>query len=610
MSQPSSEQPTRPAGRSNAKPALLLGAVAVVAVVLVLAYALGTPERKLPGSNQRQSNVATADKVELALPEEEAKYLQDVEHFGGFVFGDLALPKVAAALREGDREALVAFFDKSFEGAIFDPEGGLDVSHAGAAITEWEEGAHPLVTLDREQFVEHLLGLRGTYGELATCKLKVMLMSPVTHGELDGPWTGSFKLMLAGRTTDGAVADHVIRFRCRITRITDNTPDQRGWFQECRPYAAGFRRSADFLLEDMTAQTGIDAAALRDNWKCDQSGAIPFLTGGICLADYNQDGWMDVFVTDFNGNFLYQGQGEGKFVDVTDDVGLPRNTGTNTSDGSVFADFDGDGFEDLIVADTVYRNDAGRRFRRLYPGVDTNLTLQPDAQQFAVADYDRDGLLDLYVIGMADTQLPRNEIKQAWIGSRDGMHNQLWRNQGGWQFEDVTEASGTRGNGTQTFAAVFFDADGDDWPDIMTACEMGANDYFLNNGDGTFRPGKMPEGYGGFSMGITVGDINNDGFGDPYVANMYSKAGERVIGNLREGLYPPEIDAQIRDFVTGNELYFNKGDGTYQRIGKASGISDVGWAYGVGYMDLDCDGLLDMYAPVGFQTVDADKPDG
>ena len=111
-------------------------------------------------------------------------------------------------------------------------------------------------------------------------------------------------------------------------------------------------------------------------------------------------------------------------------------------------------------------------------------------------------------------------------------------------------------------------------------------------------------------MGITVGDIDNDGFGDPYVANMYSKAGERIIGNLKPGVYPPDIEAKIRDFVTGNELYHNLGDGRFERIGKSSGMSDVGWAYGVGYMDLDNDGFLDLYAPVGFQSVNPDKPDG
>jgi hypothetical protein len=144
----------------------------------------------------------------------------------------------------------------------------------------------------------------------------------------------------------------------------------------------------------------------------------------------------------------------------------------------------------------------------------------------------------------------------------------------------------------------------------MTACELGPNDYYLNNGDGTFRRGAVPEGYGGFSMGIAISDIDNNGFGDPYIANMYSKAGQRVVGNLRKGIYSDDVDAQMRDFVSGNELYRNRGDSSFDRIGQQAGIHDIGWTYGVGYVDLNGDGLDDLYSPAGFQSVSPHKPDG
>ena len=143
----------------------------------------------------------------------------------------------------------------------------------------------------------------------------------------------------------------------------------------------------------------------------------------------------------------------------------------------------------------------------------------------------------------------------------------------------------------------------------MTAC-YGTNDYYINQKDGTFERGALPGGYGGFSMGISIDDINNDGFGDPYMGNMYSKAGERIVANLRPGLYPPEVEELMRDFVTGNDLFQNRGDGTFDRIGQSSGINDVGWAYGVGYGDLNGDGLPDAFSPVGFQSVSPNKPDG
>ena len=146
----------------------------------------------------------------------------------------------------------------------------------------------------------------------------------------------------------------------------------------------------------------------------------------------------------------------------------------------------------------------------------------------------------------------------------------------------------------------------------MTACEFGRNDYYLNNGDGTFTLAAFLGAHGGFSMGITVADIDNDGFGDSYLANMYSKAGERIVVNILSGLYEnydEDIATQLEEFVSGNELYHKRGDGTFERIGRRVGVNDVGWAYGTGAVDLNGDGYQEIYAPVGFQNVTEDKPD-
>ena len=541
---------------------------------------------------------------QLAIPVEDAKYLQDVEHLGGFVLGDLAFPKITQALRDQDESELTAFFDSQFEGVVFDSRDGSDgtvVRYPFATFRVLREEEDARHSCGSSEFVRTLLEYRNEFEQLESSGLKVMQMSPETYGQLDGRWVGTMKLILAGRTSKGEVAHYVINFRCRISGISDETPNQRGWMLSCEMLSARHRLSKDYLMRDMTADTGIKTQKLLDNWNSPPGVVRPFVTGGIFTCDYNRDGLVDVFLTDLNGSSFYAGRPGGKFVDVTEQVGLPVTRAL----GAAFADLDNDGYEDLILGQMLYRNDQGKRFVSVAPRSPAK-RLNPMAMYHSIVDYDRDGLLDVYVIGL----MAQRHTEHRWIGDSDVQFNELWHNLGDWQFENVTEASGTKGSGSPTFAAAWFDANGDDWPDVMTACELGTNDYFVNQGDGTFRQGDLPDGYGGFSMGITVSDIDNDGFGDPYVANMYSKAGARIVGNLREGIYDADVDLQMRDFVEGNELYRNQGDGTFDRIGLSAGINDIGWTYGVGYADLNGDGLPDIYSPAGFQSVSPNKPDG
>ena len=573
--------------------------VCSVLLLAVIATSAGLTWNLLPVQDAEQTAVAEP----RPLSDEATKYLQDVEHLGGFVLGDLAFPKIAKALRQGDADALRAFFHPQFEGENFDPSGGTIQRYPFATFHTWREGDAPKRACDRDGFVRRLIEYRNEFSRIAMAKIKIMQMSPETYGQLDGPWKGTLKLILAGHTTDGHVAQRVIKFRCRISSLSDETPDQREWMTGCEPYAARYSSSNRFLMRDMTKRTGINTLALADNWRLQTGSRRPFLTGGLYTCDYNRDGIVDLLVTDKHGASFYEGRLGGTFVDVTGQVGLPKTR----SLGAVFADFDGDGYEDLILARQLYRNDHGKRFVAMRPN-EHSLYLHPQANNYSVVDYDRDGRIDLYVVGLPVKK--EQQTKHRWIGKNNLKMNRLWHNLGNWQFEDATESTGTKGNGSPVFAAVWFDANGDHWPDVMTACELGTNDYLLNQGNGTFRTGKLPEGYGGFSMGITVSDIDNDGFGDPFVANMYSKAGERIVGNLQHGLYDESVDAKMRDFVGGNELYHNRGDGTFERIGQRVGINDVGWTYGVGYVDLNGDGLPDVYSPAGFQSVSPNKPDG
>jgi hypothetical protein len=111
-------------------------------------------------------------------------------------------------------------------------------------------------------------------------------------------------------------------------------------------------------------------------------------------------------------------------------------------------------------------------------------------------------------------------------------------------------------------------------------------------------------------MGAAAGDLDGDGKIDIYCANMYSKAGARVIGNLPPGSYTPDIMATFRRFVAGSQLHLNRGDFRFRQVGEQMQINAVGWAYGPALADLDNDGWLDIFATAGYISRDRSKPDG
>jgi len=578
-SSPSSEIVEPPAARRRFIP-VALGLAALVILILSLAWS----KRGEPGLN-----------------EDQARNLQEIEHLGGFVLGDLALPQIADALRDGDPTALTSALAEDFTGRVFrDPAKTSD--HGFARISTWQRDNQETASgdCDAEELVAWMMKHQQSFEQLESVGLKVKLMEPVTSGKLDGPWHGTLRLRMAGRGADNGLREIRMQLACRLNGLDDELPNRKGWLKRLEVRRVDVSESDAPLMEEMTLQTGIQVARLQDNWKGISGQQTPTLTGGVYLADYDGDRQIDCLLTDLRGLALYRGLGGGRFRNVTAAVGLPAS---HTDLQAVWADFDNDGDPDLILDRRIYRNAEGRRFEPLDPST-TGLELE-DNVGFAVADVDRDGLVDLYVVG-----INHRTSGQKWIGTNDSNRNQLWHNQGDLTFTNSTASSGTAGSGTSTFAAVFFDANADGWPDLMTACEFGENDFWLNNGDGTFARSPLPEIYGGFSMGLTVGDIDNDGRADPYLANMYSKAGERIVANLPRGIYTDDVDRKLRDFVTGSELYHNNAKGGFTRIGQQAGVADVGWAYGPAYVDLDNDGQLDLYAPAGFQSVTPDRPDG
>ena len=110
--------------------------------------------------------------------------------------------------------------------------------------------------------------------------------------------------------------------------------------------------------------------------------------------------------------------------------------------------------------------------------------------------------------------------------------------------------------------------------------------------------------------GFDKTDFDNDGNIDLYVASMYSKSGNRVIGNLKDDSYKEEVMLKLKRMVAGSQMYRNLGDLKFDPVGKKLDLAGIGWAHAPAMTDLDNDGFLDIHATTGFMSRTRDKPDG
>ena len=338
-----------------------------------------------------------------------------------------------------------------------------------------------------------------------------------------------------------------------------------------QPHAL-YRNNGDGTFTNTADQAGI--ADSRGGW-------------GSLFADYDNDGYLDLYITrgGWSGaaeNTLYHNNGDGTFTDVTHAAGVAD---PQSSFCAAWADYDNDGYLDLYIADGVigdgaanvlYRNNGDGTFTNTadVAGVaDTGNSLGT-----AWGDYDKDGHIDLHVVNF-------------------GQSNVLYRNNGDGTFTDVTPMTGMNLPVTDAFVTFFLDVDNDADLDIFIS-NSGSFQAFIagqitgsathdgdrqvlyrNNGDGTFTDITRESGlYHAFgAMGANFGDINSDGYLDIYLAT-----GAPQMGRL-------ERDA----------LFRNNGDGTFTDATAALGFGNVGKGHGVTFGDVDTDGDVDVYVPVG-----------
>jgi len=548
---------------------------------------------------------------DLTLPETDRKYLWDTEHHGALL-GKYGFGPFKAALAGKDREKLISLLAKDFEGQLprsIQPVARILGTTKAHRLDFSEEELHQA---DRDELGDWLLDKMSAFKGKPSIKTSMITFAPVDRSTINGLWNGLCKMHAWGQRADGGPLEIYIYLDLTIIQPSKENLDAGAWVKRAAVKRIKHAESDHPLMTDMAEQSGLNLSALHDNWKLDPEQTA-LNTGGMYFCDWNHDGYMDFILTDIalpRGFILYQGKADGKFEDTTISLGLDK---PQEGVGAI-VDLDGDGWEDIVfVNGDVYQNLKGKRFRNVTN--QTNLNELADLQDvsassnIAVADYDRDGNTDLYVF-----RVDSHPTKGSWIDGQIGSKaaNQLLRNLGNWKFEDVTEATQTNGGRRSTFSSAWLDADNNGWPDIYVINEYGNGILLLNQGaNKPFLARELIDRAADFgSMGLSTGDINNDGNIDIYVASMYSKAGSRVIGNLRPDAYDGEVMAKLRRMVAGSQLYRNLGSDKFEPIGKAVDVVSVGWAYGPTLADLDNDGHLDIYAPTGFISRTREKPDG
>ena len=223
----------------------------------------------------------------------------------------------------------------------------------------------------------------------------------------------------------------------------------------------------------------------------------------------------------------------------------------------------------------------------------------------ALADYDHDGFLDLYVCAYS-WPVTAAQIPRPYYDAVNGPPNVLYRSRGDGTFEDVTKKSGlNQNNNRYSFACAWGDYNNDGWPDLFVANDFGRKNLYRNNGNGAFTDVAPEAGVEDIGAGMSAawGDFDGDGQEDLYVGNMWSSAGRRVTAQSRfKGNETQSVKSLYQRHARGNSLFRNRGDGRFDDVTLTSGVEMGRWAWCSNFLDFDNDGYEDLYVANGFIT--------
>ena len=380
-----------------------------------------------------------------------------------------------------------------------------------------------------------------------------------------------------------------------------------------------------FALEEVARRSGVDFTHVAPIFDAQLDHIMPQVasTGAaVAVADFDRDGWQDFYVTNSAEgglNRLYRNQGDGTFKNVAPDMGVAavNRIGTGVSMGAIWADYDNDGYDDLFVykygRPELFHNEAGRAFTRVTER--SGLPQWVNANSAVWLDYDRDGKVDLFLAGYWPEDLDLWHLKNTRIMpesfeyANNGGRKYLFHNRGDGTFEDTTAAVGLDSH-RWTLAVGAADLFGTGFPDLFLANDYGVSQIYANRNGKRFvdvstetNIGRTPKS----GMNAAFGDVFNDGRLSIYKTNI-SEPGVLVQAN---DLWVPKraggAGGTGQAGGTGSTSLTSPAQPArpaplteFEDLASSLGVDLGGWSWGAQFGDLNNDGTLDLYLVNGY----------
>lgn len=359
-----------------------------------------------------------------------------------------------------------------------------------------------------------------------------------------------------------------------------------------------------FYLEEVSGEAGVDFTHQAPQLDSKIEHIMPQVASvgaSVSVVDFNNDGHQDFYLTNSrtgSANALYKNNGDGTFTDVAEAMGVAslNNEETGASMGSIWGDYDNDGYEDLFVykwgKSSLFHNDRGEGFTEVSDNIDL-----PDWANTNSAiwfDYDRDGNLDLFLAGYFNESIDLWNLEttrimpESFEYANNGGRKYLFHNRGDGTFEEVSKEMGIETN-RWALSASSADLNSDGYPDLVIANDYGVDELYINDRGKAFYEAGEDAGMGfapKSGMNVSFGDILNQGKLVVYITNI-SEPGVLIQGN---NMWVPDLG------VTGKPSFKN--------LAGNLGVEVGGWSYGAQFGDLNNDGFVDLYVANGYVSAE------